>query len=84
MKTILSQFRSQKKDVKYLTLPQRIFKISSILTIGIVYWNRDYILKILDRMYGNYFQYYHDKNTNLKKMVRENVDIDKFTEVSFK
>jgi hypothetical protein len=73
MKTFFS--KSQKKTLKNMTLPQRLLKISSILTIGIIYWNGENILKILDRMYGRYFEYYHEKNTNLKKLFRENVEI---------
>ena len=63
------------KNVRKLSFPKKIFKISTVVGLGVIYFNRENIIKMIDGAYGRYFEYYHEKNTNFKKLVRESVDI---------
>jgi hypothetical protein len=55
--------------------PRKIFQFGTLFTAGFIYYNRENIVQKLDDFYGRYFQYYNEKNTDLQKLVRDNLEI---------
>jgi hypothetical protein len=56
-------------------LPRRVIQIGTLFTGGFLYYNRENFIGKIDDIFGRYFQYYNEKNTQLSKLVRDNLEI---------
>ena len=51
------------------------FKIASIGLFGYTYYNRDICNDFLHNRFSYYFDTYYDKDTNLHKILKDNLDL---------
>ncbi len=63
------------KKIRQSINPRKLFQFGTLFSAGFVYYNRENIVQKLDDLYGRYFQYYNEKNTDLQKLVRDKLEI---------
>jgi hypothetical protein len=61
--------------IKQKVFSQRLFKLGSFTLLGFMYFKRENIIKYLNEKSGNYLQNYHEKNTELQRILKENLNL---------